>query len=61
MPYLFMDQLGYFYFRVLKPRAITAHPLEWVIVSITIGVLISLVLSLVYLIGIRFSSARVET
>ena len=60
VPYLLMDQLGYFYFRVLKPRAITVHPLEWVVVSIATGVLISLCLGLSYLIGTRFGWGSAE-
>lgn len=52
-PAVFGAQLRYLYFRVLKPRPITVHPLEWLLVSIATGLLLSGVVGCWYLVGSR--------
>lgn len=58
VPYGFQEQLGYIYYIVLKPRPITVHPLEWVIVSIATGLLLSAVVGCAYLVGSRLRPSQ---
>jgi hypothetical protein len=59
VPYLFDEQLGYLYFQVLKPRPIAVTPTEWLIISISVGVLSSLLLVGVYLASVRFIPSEI--
>lgn len=61
VPSVFTDQLIALYFAVRNPRPMAVTPLELLSISVATGVLISLLLGLVYTIGIRFSSVGTET
>jgi len=58
VPYAYGDQLGYIYFRILKPRAITISPYEWVTVGVVTGLLISVIIGSLYFAGIRYTASQ---
>jgi len=60
VPYVFNKQISYFYHYVIQPRPIAVTPSKSILISITIGVLTSVLLVGVYLGSIRFMPSETE-
>lgn len=58
VPYAFGEQLAHIYFGILKPKAVTVSPREWVLVSVVTGLLISGISSTLYFAGIRYTTSQ---
>ncbi len=54
VPYVFNKQISYLYHYVIQPRPIAVTPSKSILISITIGVLTSVLLAGVYLGSVRF-------
>lgn len=61
MPYLFTAELSYLYFQIIKETAITVHPREFMIVSITAGLMLSAWAALIYVTSSRVWYAGMQT
>lgn len=58
VPYAVQDRLAYVYFQLVKPRPIVVSPLEWVTVSVVVGLLISAILCGLYYVGMRHATSH---
>lgn len=60
VPYVYRDQLAYTYLHTIKPRPILISPYEWITVSLGTGILISAILGLLYVVGVRYNPFQTE-
>ena len=58
VPYFYESNIGYLYFEVIKGRMVTTHPREWLMVSLTTGILISAGSGALYTIWSRVFDSR---
>lgn len=60
VPHFYESTVGYLYFEVIKGRTVSTHPREWLVVSLTTGILISAGSGVLYTIWSRISHSRTQ-
>lgn len=60
VPHFYESTIGYLYFEVIKGRMVSTHPREWLVVSLTTGILISAGSGVLYTIWSRISHSRTQ-